>query len=704
MTEGSAGLAALSYGIAVAGYSAFAARLAMGWRANLRGSIVLAAVALGACWSAATLGAAVWESAPLWVGAAVLDVLRSGAWFAFVLSVLYRPDLRAGAVPTHAGRPPRAAAWLVGGFVLFWAVAQALLAVAPDRLDELGRVAYALPLFGSILGLVLAEQLFRNVPAHARWSFKPLCIGLAGTFCFDVFLFAEAFLFSRIDLDLWLARGFVNFLLIPFVAVSAARNREWSFDIAVSRHVVFHSAALLASGAYLLLLAAAGYYLRYFGGSWGRALQAALLFAGLLFLAVLAFSGSLRSTLRVLMNKHFFSYRYDYRQEWLRFTQSLSSKDPHLSIRELSIKALADLVESPAGYLWLRDASGGYAFAARWNLPEQRRLLPADDGLVRFLGDTEWVLNLDELRESPARYELSSVPDWIDAIDDAWLVVPLMSATELVGFILLTHPRAKIDVNWEVNDLLKTAGRQAASYLGHVQAAEALLEARKFDAFNRMSAFVVHDIKNLVSQLSLLLKNAERHMDNAEFRQDMLLTIANVLERMRNLLLQLRAGTTPIEKPRPVSLEQVVRRVQQSKKGQTPVLETDLEGSLFSMGHEERLERVIGHLVQNALDATDEHGRVWVRLWRANSHARMEIGDTGKGMSAEFIRERLFKPFQSTKAAGMGIGAYESAQYIGELGGEISVESRPDEGTRVRLSLPLVPGDAMRNDNDREVA
>ncbi len=227
-----------------------------------------------------------------------------------------------------------------------------------------------------------------------------------------------------------------------------------------------------------------------------------------------------------------------------------------------------------------------------------------------------------------------------------------------------------------------------------MQAVEALLEAKKFDAFNRMSAFVVHDLKNLVAQLSLLLRNAEKHHDNPEFRKDMLETIDHVVERMKNLLLQLREGTTPVDAPRPVDLARVIERIARAKAGHPPALELDLEPDVRCAGHDERLERVIGHLVQNALDATGKSGRVWVRLWREGGSAKIEVGDTGHGMSPEFVRDRLFKPFQSTKAAGMGIGAYESAQYLSELGGSITAESEPNVGTRMHVTLPLLRQDA----------
>jgi putative PEP-CTERM system histidine kinase len=298
------------------------------------------------------------------------------------------------------------------------------------------------------------------------------------------------------------------------------------------------------------------------------------------------------------------------------------------------------------------------------------------------------VVDLEERRAHPGRYPNLQPPAWLAADRDAWLVVPLATGERLLGVVGLQTPRAKIDVNWEVRDVLKTAALQAASFLAQVQASEALLEARKFEAFNRMSAFVVHDLKNLVAQLSLLLRNAQRHADNPEFRKDMLATVEHVVARMTHLLLQLRSGTAPIENARPVRLAPLVQRVVAGKQAQGRSIGCDASGEVVALGHEDRLERVLGHLVQNALEATAGGGEVQVRLAEEAERALIEVKDGGIGMSPEFVRDRLFKPFSTTKRSGMGIGAYESERYVAELGGEIRVDSAPGAGTTIQVLLP----------------
>ena len=683
-------VAAWSYGLAGTGYAVYALYLAFGQRGGMRSIAFAIAVGLTALWAFVACAFTLMQATPLHDAASFFDVLRAGAWYGFLL-LLVRPE-RYDA-DSHTPRRPT---WLIPvavALVVLAAGTQLLTALRAPYLAELERLAVFERIALNVFGLVLVEQLFRNTSEGEDWAVKPLCLGLAAAFTFDLYLFADALLFGRVDVDAWSVRGFVHALVIPLFVLSTIRNRNWTFKVALSRRFVFHSTALIASGAYLLFIAAAGYYVRYFGGNWGRALQVVVIFVGVLVLGTMAFSGALRAKLRVIVSKHFFSYRYDYRDEWLRFTQALSARGGQRELGQDVIKGLADMLESPAGSLWLRNATGrNFAQAARWNMPVDAVQEPADSEFIRFLTESGWVINLEEFRSSPERYRKLRLPHWLSEWPNAWLVIPLSSVSDLLGFVVLATARTRIEVNWEVNDLLKTAARQAATFLGQMQATEALLEARKFDAFNRMSAFVVHDLKNIVAQLSLMLKNAERHRDNPEFQKDMQMTVEHSVDRMKQLMMQLREGTTPVDAPSGIDLAAVVDRIQRTKANQQPQVELRVETNVVAQGHIDRLERVIGHLVQNAIDATADDGRVWVRLAKLNGLAMIEVGDTGRGMTPEFVRDRLFKPFQTTKATGMGIGAYESFQYVQELGGRVEVDSTPDVGTQVRLLLPTLGG------------
>ncbi|MEF8720222.1 MAG: XrtA/PEP-CTERM system histidine kinase PrsK [Candidatus Accumulibacter necessarius] len=679
-------VAVWSYGLAGVLAALLTLYLAAGWRAGGRSRAMFLAVSLCALWGMLGLAFALTGQVLFLAGSLLADMLRFGGWYLFLL-VLMKPE------PAEGASLPAATGWL-SGFALLLVVggfaAQVMVVFGVDLVLSSQRVALFVSLAMSVYGLVLVERLFRNVSPDFRWSIKPLCLGLGGVFLFDMYLYSDALLFNRIDADAFSIRGFAHAMGLPLVALSAIRSHDWKRRLVMSQRAALHSATLLIVGTYLLFMAAAGYYVRFFGGEWGRALQMALLFAALLVLAALTFSGSMRARLRVQVGKHFFSYRYDYREEWLRFTQTLSAQGGFTGMGRHVVRGLADMVESPSGALWLKDPSGRFfAQAAFWNMPASPATEDVGSPLCRFLLDSGWVINLEEYRSLPRRYDGLELPSWLVEVPNAWLVVPLTTGSELIAFVVLATARTRIDVNWEVNDLLKTAARQAGAFLGQMQASEALLEVRKFDSFNRMSAFVVHDLKNIVAQLSLMLKNAERHRENPEFQKDMLMTVNHSVERMRKLMMQLREGATPLDGPRGIDLADVVRRIQTAKSGQGRDVELNIEERLIARGHEDRIERVVGHLVQNALDATENGGRVWLRLARQGTHALIEVGDTGRGMSPEFVRERLFKPFQTTKPTGMGIGAYESFQYVHELGGKLSVDSAVDIGTQVDLLLPL---------------
>jgi len=683
-------LALWGYGLATLGYIALTVHLVHLRRTtapNRTNHVLISAVALSALWAAT--GAIVhllnWrELQPLHEA---LDALRYGAWF-MLLTLLLSPS------PTDRSPPPQ---WrpsrliFIGGTLIFIGLFCQSLRLIDPLSPVAEHAAHYAGLALVVFGIVLVEQLYRNTTEDSRWNIKPLAIGLVAIFLFDLYYYSTAVMFKQIDEDAFAIRGFAYVFIIPLLILTVYRTRARPLNVTLSKTAVFQTTTLALVGLYLLATSAAGYYVRYLGGSWGGALQMVVLFAALLLLMLLGLSGSMRARLKVLIGKNFFRYRYDYREEWLKFTNALCAENSVLQLGQQVIRGLGNMVESPAGSLWTKDASGHkFIQSARWNFPVSDITEPSNSPMITSLDASGWVLSLEEFRSRPGRYGSLTLPPWLLEVPNAWLVIPLRTSAGMVGFVLLTTSRTPIDLNWEVNDLLKTAGRQAATFLAQMQATEALLESRKFDSFNRMSAFVVHDLKNILTQLSLMVRNAERHADNVEFQKDMLLTVRHAVDRMRQLMLQLREGATPADGFSGVSLDEIARRVQKSKSGALPAVDLKIHDAVSIRGHEERIERVIGHLVQNALDATPTEGKVWMAVRREAGMAQIEVGDTGQGMSADFIRERLFKPFQTTKQGGMGIGAYESRQYIQELGGEIHVESEENVGTCFRVRLPLL--------------
>ena len=679
-------IATATYLIAAVAFAVLGVLLATLWRGRPRARPLGLACALSTLWCA-MLG---WEAAPLGglhAEAEVLEVLRSAGWTLFLMSLA--GDYRNRDASALLGI--KTSAWGIAASYLAFLIAAATGIGAAGPADAVGLLPVTAHVGAAVLGMLLVEQLYRNKPPQERWAMKFVCLGVGALFAYDFYLYSDSMLFQQINPDIWAARGVVNALTVPLIAISMGRSKAWSTELVVSRRVMFHSVALFGSAIYLLAMGSAGYYLRYVGGSWGTVMQVAFLVGAVILLVVILFSGTFRAWLKVFISKHFYSYNYDYREEWLGLTRTLSASGPGLG--ERTIQAVGALVESPGGALWLRRDSAGCAPVAAWNLPLPTVSEPDESAFCRFLADKQWVVDLDEMRTDPEKYGQVEMPAWLRDFARGWLVVPLILQGRLYGFMLLTQPRSNLALNWEVIDLLKIAASQAASYLAQEDAANALMVARQFESFNRMSTFVVHDLKNLVSQLSLLIPNAEKHRNNPEFQRDMLDTVTHSVQKMKLLLQKLSRDESP-ERPAPLVLEQVLRQALTLKAAfePHPVLEVR-DGGLCVLADRERLERVLGHLIQNAIEATPKDGSVLVRLSRSGASALVEIVDTGEGMSEEFIRERLFKPFESTKSAGMGIGVFESREYIGELGGRLEVASQPKAGTTFKVLVPLCQSD-----------
>lgn len=691
-------LATVGYSLAAIAFFILAILLKTSWRGGWRGGLLVSAVIITIGWASLASYGALHEY-PTSIKLAILELLRYAAFLGFLfLLLLTRTELR----NPISRKKLRNLAILVSSILLLMIGVLSYADLAHASLPAF--IGYNLRIFShiivSVIGLLLIEQLFRNSTPQQRWNIKYLCLGLGGIFAYDFYLYSDAFLLNQIDLTIWGARGYINAMVVPLLAVSAARNPDWSLEIHVSRKFVFHSTTLMAAGIYLLAMAGAGYYIRLYGGDWGGIAQVTFLFGAILVLAMLMFSGTMRAKVRLFLSQNFFNYRYDYREEWLRFINTLSDEKLDTQLRERVINAVGEIIDSPGGCLWQAEENGLYRLSACINMTANgSQFNHGSQALVQFLTDKQWVVNLEEYEQEPEVYEGLDLPDWIADLPQAWLIVPLFQQNQLYGFMVLAHSRARRKINWEERDLLITTGRGATNYLALLDANEALFNARQFEAFNRLSAYVVHDLKNVIAQLALVVKNATKHKHNPAFMDDAINTVDNAVSRMNRMLAQLRkdrAVATQTHTSR-IDVVQIVTKVVQHRQSvlPSPTFESE-QDKLMITADADRLESVIEHLVQNAQEATQEVGYVTVRLYIVNQKAIIEIKDNGSGMDTEFIRERLFKPFETTKGnAGMGIGVYESREFVQSIGGTMEVESRVGMGTTFTIRLPLEDCEAV---------
>ncbi|MDH3871067.1 MAG: PEP-CTERM system histidine kinase PrsK, partial [Gammaproteobacteria bacterium] len=624
----------------------------------------------------------------------LLEPLRSFAWLLFLGYVM----LSAVADTQLASRRLRKTTLLLASYtVMLVMIVVYRIFAGPAAANYMGvDLLFAGFLVMAIAGLVMVEQIMRNAHVESRRAVKYLCIGLGVIFAYDFYLYSHALLFQGLDTTLWEARGFVNAMAVPVLGIAVARDPRLSLDIFVSRRMVFHTTALLGTGLYLLAMGVGGYYIRSFGGEWGTVAQVIFLFGAGLVLMVLLFSGRVRNSLRVLINKHFFQYKYDYRDEWLRFIHTLSSGQPGERMRERAIHSLAEIIGSPGGVLWIRQQSDRYVPMASWQMEVSgNATVEKSHSLIQFMSQREWLINLDEYERAPELYNNMTIPEWLAKMPRAWLVVPLIVHEHLLGFVVLARSPAQRSFNWEDSDLIKTAGRQAAVHLAQLEASQALAEAKQFEACNRLTAYVMHDLKNLIAQLSLVVTNAAKHKGNPQFMEDAIHTVDNSVQKMTRLLAHLQSDTLQPQEADDVELCTLLGDVVRTMSNGRPVPSLDCQAEGIPLNADrDRFAAILGHLIRNAQDATADDGRIILRLFRREGRAIVEVQDTGTGMDREFIKNRLFRPFDSTKGkSGMGIGVYEARDYVHKLGGDIEVISRVGEGTTFRIYLPISGAD-----------
>ncbi len=665
-----------SYLVGSVAFFILAVLLIFGWKIHKVGIYLIFAVSFHSIWALCLSllsieGEGNVYLAEIWA----LEITKYLFWYLFLLCILNMSKL-------------------VPKIMLFGLFASGIFAIVANLMVVLGEhgiifsvIFYLEELINilmPVIALLIIEQIYRNLHPDKRWGMKYLFLGLGSLFIYDFYLYADALLLHNINRDLWQARGIINALSVPLIAISVARNRDWSIDIFVSRTVVFHSTTLLASGIYLLLMSMAGYYIKFYGGDWGNFFQTIFLFGAIVLLFVLLFSGEIRSRFKLFLNRHFFNYHYDYRQEWLKLMTSLSATDSERPLTERSIKVLADLVDSPGGILWLKQANqSSYVFKAAWNMAEPPFYQIDIDSFLQQLAQ-QTVIDLNKV-------ESAVIPDYFQKMPQARYIIPLFIAKEVYGMVILISSRSNLQLNWEHIDLLLTVAKQTASYLALSDTLEALSVAKQFEGVHKVSAFVVHDLKNLTAQLSLIVSNAQRHADNPAFFKDAMTTIDHAVRKMKALMEHLQSEKIEgIEHN--IELDRLLAQVVQERSIQLPKPSFHIESECLPVtiqADQERFSIILNHLIQNAQDACDKDQKVDIYLRTTQNQAIISIQDQGCGMNKTFIQQRLFRPFDSTKGlTGMGIGAYESREFIQSLGGHINVTSQLGEGSTFTIILP----------------
>jgi putative PEP-CTERM system histidine kinase len=574
-----------------------------------------------------------------------------------------------------------------GAVVLAWLLPLAAAAGLPVRVSWL----FATQLLLAIAGLVLLEQVARNTRDDYRWRLRYLNIGIGTIFVFGLAHNAFGLLLNSYVPSLVVIQPAVIALAAPFIAIASLRNPTNPLRLNLSRRFVFRGGVLIAAGSSLLLLGAIGYLVRVIG-DWGGALLA--LTGIVLVLSIITLSGStaLRARLRKLIQEHLLAHKYDYREEWRRVTMQLTEPSPDFDLAQQLLRALGGVLKTLGGGVWRFSPNGLLVpigqLHTSWAIPFSPE---TSERLRLFFEAQDWSLDLEHLPEEAQPLAAAS-PD-ITALPGIRFLVPLMTESRVFGVAALGQPTVPVNLSWEDYDLIKLISRQAAGFIALREAERELAEADQLNSFSQISAFIVHDVKTISSQLSLLLQNAQKHKANPVFIDDMLRTVDNAVQRMQKLLAALRDGQQQASET--LELNSVLEGTTASYRGQQPAPTfARAPTAVTVVADRSKLNSAVGHLLQNAIDAAGAAaGRsphVRVRLGSTGAWAEIAIEDSGAGMDQAFIDNVLFRPFSSTKGvAGMGVGAYQARSYIRSLGGDVAVESTPGTGSRFIIRLPV---------------
>ena len=541
----------------------------------------------------------------------------------------------------------------------------------------------------SVLCLLTLEQLYRNMGQERLM--RLIWIALSFNFLFDAFLFSQNLVVLSLSSKLWQVRASISLVTFTFMTISVLTMQSGSSsraNLAFSQPAIFYTTSLSVAGFILILLSVGGYYVRLHDTSWAAIFYSTVSTIGIVSIAVLFSSDRVRRRLNVFLNKHLFNYKYDYRSEWLKLIRLLSQTSEHEGYSMRALSASADLFRCDNGVLWQKR---GDIFTPTATLSSSNTAdvedEPLDSEFARIL-KSGWIFSPNSVDAEMSRNN-DSLPSWLAQMSDSWLIFPLLIEEDISGFIVLSQPRDTEMPNWEDLDLAKTVGRQIANHISRHEQSELLAQARQFETFNKLSAFVMHDLKNLIAQQSLVVKNAEKHKDNPAFVDDAINTIKNSVDRMNNLLRKLRQNEPEETKVLQVKelLIEAVRRCQKTLPAPTLL---KIDDNVHVKADFDSLVMVFTHIIHNAQDATPAGGFIDIYLESSPNKTLICIEDNGEGMTEEFIRTKLFQPFESTKSGkGMGVGVYQAREYVENLGGEVSVESTPNEGTKFTLSIPI---------------
>jgi putative PEP-CTERM system histidine kinase len=551
-------------------------------------------------------------------------------------------------------------------------------------------------LLSLVLVLMNLERTFRAAVGLMRWRIKFMIIGLGMLFVVRAYTSSQALLSHTIDLPLQLVDCGALFAACLLVSRSLLREGHFDLDVYPSQSVLQNSLTVLLAGIYLLIIGVFAKIVTLFGGNNAFALEAFVVLAALVLLTIFLLSDRARLLTSRFISRHFQRPLYDYRTVWRRFTEATAACVKQADLCQVAVKSVTEIFQALSVTIWLvDDKKEQLIFAASTFLSETKanQLQPAKDRVaetLRHLQNHHEPIDIDAAFEPWAEILRQCHPEEFRRGGNR-VCVPMIVGNELLGFMILGDRVGGVEFSWQDFDLLKCLGDQIAAGLLNTRLSQKLLQARELEAFQTMSAFFVHDLKNTANTLNLMLQNLPVHFDNPEFRADALRGVSKTVANINRLISRLGSIRSQLQiKPVESDLNEVVAKALAGWEEAAGInLKKDLPPLPKLLFDPDQMLKVTTNLIFNAREAVAKSGQVHIQTMQSNGWAILAVSDDGCGMSQEFVNRSLFRAFQTTKKNGLGIGMFQSKMIVEAHQGRIEVESEPGKGATFRVFLPL---------------
>lgn len=561
--------------------------------------------------------------------------------------------------------------------------------------NQAGKIVNILCLIGAVMALNNLEKTFRSTVGTMRWRIKFVVVGLAVIFASRIYSLSQDMLYPAHDLTLTNFDSASLLVGCALITVAYLRNGFAEIDVYPSHSVLQGTITVLLAGGYLFAVGLLAQFIALLGGAGSFRTQALSVLLGIVVLATVLLSDRLRQKIQRFVSHHFKRPQHDFRKVWLLFTQRISGVLDHDAVCAAAARLISETFNVLSVSIWRADERKGKLICAGSTAQLARddaehRGLPLESAVPPKGSSISLPFDLEETNE-----------EWAENLKDAStahfrtggnrICLPLSAGGRWLGCAILADRVNGLPYTIEEFELLKCIGDQIAASLLNLRLTDELMLEKELEAFQTMSAFFVHDLKNATSTLSLTLQNLPVHFDDPEFRKDALQGIENTLNRINLHISRLSVLRHKLElKPTESDLNQLIIDTVTNLNGMPGVeLVKDLHPLPKVVVDREQLQSVVTNLLLNARDAVGPDGQIRIETGQLEGRAVLSVADNGCGMSLEFLRDSLFRPFQTTKKKGLGIGMFQSKMIVEAHRGNIQVESAPGKGTRFGVTLPL---------------